>query len=319
MSVTMAQESLILFSIVIPTYNYAHYIGRAIESVLAQPGDDFEIVVVDDGSTDQTAMYLTGYQERLAHRFKYIYQQNRGLGAARNQGVRVAAGQYLLFLDADDALIKNIMTRLRESVRASPDDDYIVGGHVLVHTKGEVVRRRAPSIAVDGATNVRNYFNGNFATICNGSVLVRRGVFERIAFPESIRRWQDRVFYSHLFASYRGRSVDFPILTVYRHDDSLSHEVASVLEDGPKSTALLFDPERLPPELMCLEDEYVARTQMFLFRVCYSRGLHAEARRAFHRALKAKPSQALGLRSVRRYFKAFIKGWLRKGGGTPGI
>lgn len=90
-------------SVIIPCYNAANYLPEAIESVLAQTYHDYEIIVVDDGSTDQTSDIITQYQSRL----NYIYQKNMGVGAARNTGIRYAKGEYLVFLDADDILLKN--------------------------------------------------------------------------------------------------------------------------------------------------------------------------------------------------------------------
>ena len=85
-------------SAIIPTYNYARYVAAAIKSVLAQSFKDLEIVVVDDGSTDETTETLRPFAERI----RYIPQVHRGLAAARNVGIRVARGRYLAFLDSDD-------------------------------------------------------------------------------------------------------------------------------------------------------------------------------------------------------------------------
>lgn len=87
------------FSVIVPTYNYGPYLGKAVESVLGQTCPDFELVIVDDGSTDQTREVVAGYADP---RVKYIYQENRGLPAARNTGIRAAQGELLAFLDADD-------------------------------------------------------------------------------------------------------------------------------------------------------------------------------------------------------------------------
>ena len=85
-------------SVVIPTYNRQHLVIEAVESVLAQTYSDFEIIVVDDGSTDDTAAKLRPYLDRL----QYVVQQNRGVAAARNTGIRRAQGEFICFLDSDD-------------------------------------------------------------------------------------------------------------------------------------------------------------------------------------------------------------------------
>ena len=90
-------------SVVIPTYNYSHFILDAVKSALAQDVHDVQIIVVDDGSTDNTSDIIKPYTDRI----KYIYQENAGLSAARNTGVRNSTGEFILFLDADDVLGPN--------------------------------------------------------------------------------------------------------------------------------------------------------------------------------------------------------------------
>lgn len=85
-------------SVIIPAYNRANYVTKAIDSVLAQTYTDYEIIVVDDGSTDNTKDVLQPYMDRI----NYIYQENRGVSAARNTGIQVASGNWMAFLDSDD-------------------------------------------------------------------------------------------------------------------------------------------------------------------------------------------------------------------------
>lgn len=85
-------------SVIIPTYNRAEYITQAIDSVLAQTYTDYEIIVVDDGSTDNTQEVLEPYMDKIT----YIYQENTGVSAARNTGICAALGQWIAFLDSDD-------------------------------------------------------------------------------------------------------------------------------------------------------------------------------------------------------------------------
>lgn len=90
-----------LVSIIIPSYNNARYIVQAVESALAQTHPAVEVIVVDDGSTDATQQILAPYRSRIA----CLHQTNRGPAAARNAGLRIARGAYLLFLDSDDLLV----------------------------------------------------------------------------------------------------------------------------------------------------------------------------------------------------------------------
>src|SRR5918996_212462 len=85
-------------SVVIPTYNYGRYLPEAVESVLHQTFPDLEVIVVDDGSTDDTRELIGRFGDKVC----YIYQRNQGLPAARNTGIRAARGEYVGFLDSDD-------------------------------------------------------------------------------------------------------------------------------------------------------------------------------------------------------------------------
>ena len=93
-----------MFSVIIPAYNAEAFIRNSICSVLAQTVEDFEIVVVDDGSIDHTAAKIKSIDD---FRIRYIYQENAGVSAARNTGIQNARGEYICFLDADDLWKQN--------------------------------------------------------------------------------------------------------------------------------------------------------------------------------------------------------------------
>ena len=109
-----------LVSIIIPAFNYERYVGRAIESALAQDHTPIEIVVVDDGSTDATAAAARAYESRGV---RVISQPNQGLAAARNTGIQNSSGELLFFLDADDFLDGDAISRLY-SVLTSLNETY---------------------------------------------------------------------------------------------------------------------------------------------------------------------------------------------------
>ncbi|PYX11479.1 MAG: hypothetical protein DMG84_23855 [Acidobacteria bacterium] len=96
--VSMPESGLV--SVIIPCYNQAHFLHEAIESVLAQSYPNFEIIMVNDGSTDSTADVVRRYSP-----VRYVYQENAGLSSARNTGLKKSRGEYVVFLDADDRLL----------------------------------------------------------------------------------------------------------------------------------------------------------------------------------------------------------------------
>ena len=95
-------------SIIIPTYNRQSLVQETIDSVLRQSLSDWELIVIDDGSTDETGAVLT---ERYGTSIRYVYQQNQGESAARNYGISLAQGKYVAFLDSDDLWLPNKLQR----------------------------------------------------------------------------------------------------------------------------------------------------------------------------------------------------------------
>lgn len=161
-----------IVSVVITCYNQARFLSEAIESVLAQTCRDFEIIVVDDGSQDDPAQVASLYQ--AVH---FIRQENQGVSAARNAGLRTSGGQYLVFLDADDRLLPSALETGVRSHQSNPAAGFVFGQY--------------RSIAFDGApshtpSQVRVDEDHYTALLCRnyiglpGMVMHRRDVLESI-------------------------------------------------------------------------------------------------------------------------------------------
>ena len=133
--------SLPSVSVVIPCYNGDSYLGQAIDSVLAQSWYDFEVIVVDDGSTDNTAEVTRSYCDQ---RIRYEYQANRGLANARNTGIRLARGKYLAFLDADDTFLPAKLQLQITYLNDHPEVGLLVGGFLRIDAEGNVLYESRP-------------------------------------------------------------------------------------------------------------------------------------------------------------------------------
>ena len=116
------------FSVIIPTYNRAHVITRSIESLIAQTESDFELIVVDDGSVDNTATVLNAFSDSRIH---YHRIENSGVCAARNYGAKLAKGNYLAFLDSDDWVTTAWLNNFKQSILES-NFDVVVCKRTLV-------------------------------------------------------------------------------------------------------------------------------------------------------------------------------------------
>lgn len=110
------------FSVIIPCYNCAQTLKKTMESVLTQSNCDFEIIAVDDGSTDETPQLLRMAEIRDPKRVRIHRQPNAGVSAARNQAIRMSRGKYILFLDADDLLAEGLLSAVSRSLKLNPSD-----------------------------------------------------------------------------------------------------------------------------------------------------------------------------------------------------
>lgn len=122
-------------SIIIPTYNRAAFLKEALESVSAQTHPNWECIVVDDGSTDETESVVAQFEPRV----QYVHQENAGPAAARNHGIGVSDGEQILFLDSDDRLLPDALERLHAALDAEPSASVAYGGFYISLPGGEFV------------------------------------------------------------------------------------------------------------------------------------------------------------------------------------
>ena len=161
------------FSIIIASYNYAHLLPRAIESALAQTCKDYEIIVVDDGSTDNTPEVVKPYLDKI----QYHRQQNMGHCATNNKGVSLASGKYCYFLDADDELLKDALIHFAQAIQKYGEMPLFFGGYVSVNEKGEEAVKIGTGIDSEPYKALKAYLSKKVVGIKHGSVVVHRKCF----------------------------------------------------------------------------------------------------------------------------------------------
>ena len=173
-----------LVSVIIPTFNRAHIISRSIESVLRQTLSDYEIIVVDDGSTDNTRTLL---RDRFGDTVSYIGKpNNEGLSAARNTGIERARGTYIAILDDDDCWLPEKLARQVKLMESDPAPGLVYCGSLKVNGRGEVLEEMKPTKRGDIFEDLlhRNYLLGPASVaLFSRDVLRKSGLFDPALSP----------------------------------------------------------------------------------------------------------------------------------------
>ena len=164
-------------AIIIPTHNHAHLIGETLESALAQTFPDVEIIVVDDGSTDNTREVVASFGDRV----RYLWQPaSGGPGSPRNLGVRSTAAEFLTFLDSDDLLMPNKTEMQVQYLAAHPECDLVFGDCAYMELDGRDIPDSTTFTerAWNGDASLTQLIRSNVITVV--APLVRRSAFERV-------------------------------------------------------------------------------------------------------------------------------------------
>ncbi|HEY0792572.1 MAG TPA: glycosyltransferase family A protein [Chthoniobacterales bacterium] len=198
-----------LFSVIIPTYNRKHFLRRALRSVMRQSCQDFEVIVVDDGSTDGTEAMVAGFP-----RVVYLRQQNRGPGAARNLGWERATGDYLAFLDSDDLWFPWTLATFARCLKAHHRPAFVSGHYFPFYDEKRV--REVKEEAFD-SKYYRDYFASASAHtwVGAGGMLVRCDC--RARFPTSLHVAEDLYLIMQLGIEDGFVSIQNPCTFAYRY------------------------------------------------------------------------------------------------------
>ena len=211
-----------LVSVVIPCYNQAHFLGEAIESVLAQTHQNFEIIVVDDGSTDATPEIAGLYTQ-----VRYIKQTNQGLAAARNTGTQASRGLYLAFLDADDRLLPGALAAGLRCFEKHPDCAFVSGGYRRIDEAGVGVEEPTPAHIEND--HYLAFLRGNYVGM-HGTVLYQRQFLTASGeFCTSLPACEDYELYLRLARTHPVHCHDAVVAEYRSYEASMSADVPFML------------------------------------------------------------------------------------------
>jgi glycosyltransferase involved in cell wall biosynthesis len=211
-------------SVIIPTYNHARYIAEALESVFAQTFKDYEVIVVDDGSTDNTQAVLQPYMERI----RYVRKEHRGYGAARNRGISEARGEFVAFLDSDDLWEAAALETLLEAFQEK-DVAIAASASRLIRKDGN------PTDELDEKRSPGPYFTTHsllFFDHCFTGHVYRKSCFASCGpFNESplFITGADYDMWLRVSVRFRLRYIETPLLKKRVHDTNLTVDYLPIL------------------------------------------------------------------------------------------
>jgi glycosyltransferase involved in cell wall biosynthesis len=277
-------------AIIIPAYNVAPYVRDAMVSVLKQRHRDWSMVVVDDGSTDETASVAAQFCDP---RICLVRQENAGVSVARNKGIAVSFGEACLFLDADDWLAPNALAALAETLDAFPDAHAAVGPCARVAPDGSIrLAPRPPQGDLLKRLLVRNLFaNG-------GHFLIRRSAIEAAGgFRADLRYGEDWEYWTRLASggSFAAAASRDPVLFVRERPGSAYHRLATDQANFvPALDAMYANPDIArrfgPGRLAALRRRANAEVDWVVGRELVRHGLCSEGRLRLGRSLRQVPT-----------------------------
>ena len=233
------------FSVIIPLYNKAPYVAKAIQSVLAQTFSDYELIVVDDGSKDDSATIASQIIEGRQN-CRLIHQDNMGVSMARNNGVATSHGDYLCFLDADDWWEPTFLEEMSQLIEEFPEAGiYGVNYTIVNETKHKT---RVAQIGVEegfekGYINYcQAYAKTMYMPLTSISVAIPRAVFDEMGgFPQDIKLGEDFLLWIRIVLKYKVAFLNKPLAYYNQDVDSLSSGTHRIDYDPDAFMTFYFD------------------------------------------------------------------------------
>lgn len=293
---------MLIVSVIIPAYNQGHFLAEAVNSVLAQTYPHVEIIVVDDGSTDDTAVVARSFTDP---RVRYVYKQNGGLSSARNEGLRHAQGQYISYLDSDDCFLPEKLAMLVGEMDAHSAVGFVAGQAIPVDEHGRHVGKKFDTPL---PTDTKQLLLGNPLHV--GSVLVRRDWQDKAGFfDESLRSYEDWDMWLRLAqAGCQMRYVPQPV-SLYRF------HTAQMTRDGRQMTTAtfavldkLFGDPTLPSEWQAMKDRAYSQAYLRKTAQAYRNRDYNTGQESLRQAIALDPSlMADEGAPLSRHFAAWVE------------
>lgn len=274
-----------MISVIIPTYNYANTLERALVSVIGQLDEDCELIIIDDGSTDNTKQRIEEWLKKFPNQFRFFQKENGGAASARNFGVTKAKGAYLVFLDADDLMADGALEALKSHVVKYPKAEFIIGAHYSVGANNRKKLHIPPKLPISSFNRVKFYLIDKKISLSNGACAMHRRIFDTIQYPEQFKNSEDIPVFTYALANCNCVNLNKPMAYIYKHDDSLRHDFDKTEDVGIALVDEVFSNLYMTEDIRFLKSQYMAQRLLSLFRVAYESGRYTVARSYYKKAL----------------------------------
>lgn len=178
-------------SIIVPVYNVDTYLDNCIKSIVSQDFSEYEVILVDDGSTDQSGEICDKYARNYSQ-VKVIHQDNKGLGGARNTGIDAACGEYLLFVDSDDSIKENMLSFLYDTATDN-NSDMVLFGMDYIDEQGNIIETKCPL-----SSGIRNITSDERISLFSDNPYAWNKLYKRELFIKNNIRYPERMWYEDL-------------------------------------------------------------------------------------------------------------------------
>lgn len=206
-------------SVVIPTFNRFELLSQALQSVLEQTYKDMEIVVVDDGSNDNTREKLEDYVKKYG--IRYVYQKNQGLPSARNTGILKSSGRYIAVLDDDDLWYPYTVEKQVNELGRYPDFGMVYSDVMMIDEKGNELGLRANRLLPSG--DIYEEVTSGRVLCLMGTIMVRRNIVDEIGmFDPELKRYQDVDFVRKVAEKNKIKFIDVPLVKYRKHPNAMT-------------------------------------------------------------------------------------------------
>lgn len=231
-----------MISVILPVYNGEKYVSSAIESVLKQSETDFELIIVDDGSTDATWDVIQTYT--YDGRIRVHHQENAGPGRARNQAMSLAHGDYFAFIDADDAYMPDKLKMQKSVLDQNPNVSVVWGNYYLANSSMEIIRIVSPDYTTNRRENLLAYMLFR-NVITTPHFMFRRECYENgFRYKEDIRHNEDYFLILRLLEQYDFYYIDTPLYVYRRHENNLTNNTDMVARRA-KEILTRYSPQKI--------------------------------------------------------------------------